>query len=75
MKLLTASARLICIDRACKLTANDGADDVRIGCSAGGGVVTLLSFIITGEAGEGAVVDVDGQTSEAYKARGQRGWT
>ncbi len=65
----------MCVDRACKLTANDGVDDIRIGCSVNGGVVTLLSLIITGEAGEGAVVDVDGETSEGYTARGQGGWT
>jgi hypothetical protein len=76
VKRLTASARLLmCIDRACKLTANDGTDDIRIGCSADGRVVTLLSLIITGEAGEGAMVDGDGETSEEYTARGQRGWT
>ncbi len=35
VKQLTASARLLrCVDRACMLTANDGADEVRIGCSA-----------------------------------------
>jgi hypothetical protein len=50
----------MCIDRACKLTANEGVVKVRIGCSANGRVVTLLSSIITGEAGEGAAVDVEG---------------
>jgi hypothetical protein len=59
------------------LTANDGADKVRTGCSgsANGRVVMLSSLIITGEAGEGAAVDVDGETSEGYIAGGQRGWT
>ncbi len=66
---------LMCINRACKLTADDGADDVRIGSSAGGRVVTLLSSIITGETGEGAALDVDGETSEGYTAGGQRCWT
>ncbi len=65
VKQLSASARLlICIDRACRLTANDGADEVRIECTANGGVGTLTSLIITGEAGEGSAVDVDGETSE-----------
>ncbi len=65
VKQLSASAwLLICVNRACKLTANDGADEVRIGCSAGRGVVTLLSLIITGETGEGAAVDVDRKTTE-----------
>ncbi len=76
VKQLIASVRLLmCIDRACKLTANDGAEDDRIGCSANGRVVTLLSSIITGEAGEGAAVDIDGQTSEGYKDGGQCDWT
>ncbi len=76
VKQLTVSARLLmCIDRMCKLTANDGGDDVRIGCAAVGRVVMLLSSIITGEAGEGAAVDVDGETSEGYTAGEQRGWT
>ncbi len=76
VKWLTASVRLLmCINRACKLTADDGTDDVRIGCSADGRVATLSSSIITGEAGEGAAVDVDGETSEGYTAGGQRGWT
>jgi hypothetical protein len=43
VKRSTLSARLLmCVDRACKLTANDGADDVRIGCSANGRVVKFL---------------------------------
>ena len=75
VKQLTVSVRLLmCADRACKLTADDGMEDNRIGCSANGRVVTLSSSIITEEAGEGAAVDVDGETSEGYKARGQRGW-
>jgi hypothetical protein len=75
VKQLTAFARLLmCIDRACKLIANDGAVEVGIGCSANGRVVTLLSLIITGEAGEGAAVGVDGETSEGCTARGQRCW-
>ena len=33
VKRLTASVRLlICTNRACKLTANDGVEDNRIGC-------------------------------------------
>jgi hypothetical protein len=65
VKRLSASARLlICIDRACNLIADDGADEVRIECTANGGVGTLTSLVITGEAGEGAMVDVDGETSE-----------
>jgi hypothetical protein len=76
VKRMTASVRLLmCVDRACKLTADDGAVEVRIGCSLNGRVVMLLSLIITGEAGEGAAVDVDGETSEGYTAGGQRGWT
>ena len=63
------------VDRVCMLTADDGADDVRIGCLANGRVWTLSSSIITGEAGEGAAVDVDGETSEGYTAGEQRGWT
>ena len=43
VKQSTAPARLLmCIDRVCKLTANDGTDDVRIGCSANGRVVRFL---------------------------------
>jgi hypothetical protein len=76
VKRLTASVRLLmCVNRECKLTADDGTEDNRIGCSANGRVVMLLSSIITGEAGEGAAVDVDGETSKGYKAEGQRGWT
>ncbi len=55
-------------------TANDGVDEVRIGCSANGRVVSLASLIITGEAGGGAAVDVDGESSEGYTAGGQCGW-
>jgi hypothetical protein len=65
----------MCVDRACRLTADDGVEDNRIGCSVDGRVVTLLSSIITGEGGEGAAVDVDGETSEGCKAGGQHGWT
>ncbi len=75
VKQSTVSARLMmCVNRACMLTADDGVDEVRIGCSADLRVVTLLSLIITGEAGEGAAVDVDGETSKGYTAGGQRGW-
>jgi hypothetical protein len=71
VKQSTASARLMmCPNRVCKLTAADGAVEVRTGCSADGRVVTLPSLIITGEAGEGAAVDVDGETFEGYTARG-----
>ncbi len=67
VKQLTASARLLrCADRVCMLPTNDGADEVRIECSADGRVVTLSSLIITENAGEGAAVDVDGETSEGY---------
>ncbi len=52
------------------LTANDGMNEVRIGCSTNGRVVTLLSSIITGEAGEEATVDVDGETSEDIQPEG-----
>ena len=65
----------MCIGRACKLTADDGANDIRIEYSANGRVVMLSSSIITGEAEEGAVVDVDGEISEGYTAGGQRCWT
>ncbi len=75
VKRLTVYARLLmCINRACKLTADDGADDVRIGCSANGRVVMLSSSIITRETGERAAVDIDGETSEKYTAGGQCGW-
>ena len=76
VKQLTVSVRLLmCANRACKLTADDGAEDNRIACSANGRVVRLSSSIITEEAGERAAVDVDRETSEGYKARGQCGWT
>jgi hypothetical protein len=76
VKQLTATVRLsMCVNRVCKLTADDGTVDIRIGCSANGKVVTLLSLIITREAGEGAALDLYGKTSEGYTARGQRGWT
>jgi hypothetical protein len=45
------------------------------GCLANGRVVMLSSSIITEEAGEGAAVDVDGETSEGHKAVEQCGWT
>ncbi len=76
VKRLTASVRLLmCVGRECKLTADDGANDIRIGYSANRRVVMLLSSIITEEAGEEAVVDVDGEISEGYTAGGQRCWT
>jgi hypothetical protein len=44
VKQLTVSVRLLmCADRACKLTADDGMEDDRIGCSANRRVVMLSS--------------------------------